>query len=385
MNTAVLRTRRTPAAGGRPGPDGAIHPGRCGADGPPTGAGPIGGPHGPDPSVLRVFPGVRDRDGSPMGEGLGGRTTRLDDRSEGGPAIAAHIDDLRAARARRILGARLRYIHHPGFDDPAARDAILAPAPEPVGERGPDRGRPSRRPAPYVAGYGAAPVLSREQEAHLFRRMNYLKYLAGRLGERVDPARPRAADLDEIERLRAEALAVRNRLVESNLRLVVSVVWRSNRAGQDVAERVSDGNVALLQAVDHFDFARGHRFSTYATWAITNELARKDRLRSRRRGRSLDGHEESLEAGDAGDGDWERQEDRERSRQAIARLLVRLNDRERRILVTRHGLGGAPEQTLIQIGQDLGISKERVRQIEARARVKLRKFARLESLDPSTL
>jgi RNA polymerase primary sigma factor len=66
-------------------------------------------------------------------------------------------------------------------------------------------------------------------------------------------------------------------------------------------------------------------------------------------------------------------------------LLDRLNGRERRILASRYGIGGGPEQTLMQIGRDLGISKERVRQIVSRAQDKLRKFARLAALEPSEL
>ena len=75
---------------------------------------------------------------------------------------------------------------------------------------------------------------------------------------------------------------MKNQIVESNLRLVVSIAKNRVRTGYDLSERVSDGNFALMQAVDRFDFARGNKFSTYASWAILNELARYERRQKRR-------------------------------------------------------------------------------------------------------
>jgi RNA polymerase primary sigma factor len=72
-------------------------------------------------------------------------------------------------------------------------------------------------------------------------------------------------------------------------------------------------------------------------------------------------------------------------RAAVERLLSRLDGRERRILESRHGIGGVAEQSLQQIGRELGISKERVRQIEQRAHAKLRRLAGLEAIELSSL
>src|SRR4051795_5795820 len=81
-----------------------------------------------------------------------------------------------ASRAPRILCTRLRYVNHPSFEDPAARDEILAPFTDTEDD---PLSRPSRIPArraPWPADCSGEPFLSREQEAHLFRKMNYLKY-----------------------------------------------------------------------------------------------------------------------------------------------------------------------------------------------------------------
>jgi RNA polymerase primary sigma factor len=283
-------------------------------------------------------------------------------------------------RARRLLAADLTYVPHPSFDDPSAHDAILSPAPEPVGVEAARRIEPAAYRVSYMASSRNVAILSREQEAHLFRRMNYLKCLACRLRDRIDPRRPRVRDLDELERLQHEALEVRNRLVEANLRLVVSTLKRRLRPGSDLSERVSDGNFALLLAVDRFDFARGNRFSTYATWAIINEVVRYDRKERRRRDRSVARHLDSLASPDSESERYEQDEAQHQRGAAVERILGRLEWRERRILENRHGIGGVPERTLRQIGLDLGISKERVRQIEQRAHAKIRGLACLESI-----
>ena len=197
---------------------------------------------------------------------------------------------------------------------------------------------------PYLASlYDEAPLLSREQEAHLFRKMNYLKYRASRLRDRIDPARARTADLDEIERLLAEALAIRNQIVRANLRLVVSIARRQLGPRDDLFERVSDGNFVLIRAVERFDYSRGNKFSTYATWAIRNQFARAFRGKDRRQPQFLLGHDEaSRPPSTPAPTNSSGRTSRSGGRRRVARLLARLGDRERRILVGRFGIGGGP-------------------------------------------
>ena len=247
--------------------------------------------------------------------------------------------------------------------------------------------RGSKPPAglpPYLASlYGDGTLLGREQEAHLFRKMNYLKHRALKLRERLDPARAKTADLDEIERLQEEALAVKNQLIRSNLRLVVSIAKKRVGPSNNFFELVSDGNMSLIRAVEKFDFSRGFKFSTYASWAIMKNFARTIPEEKSRRDRYVTGHEEMFEAAaDHRTGEHEYESDHRRNQEAVQGMLGRLNDRERQILVSRYGIGGASEQTLEQLGRELGITKERVRQIESRAQEKLRKFAHEQRLDP---
>ena len=288
------------------------------------------------------------------------------------------------ARSRDALGTKLRYVDHPSFKDPAAREAILAPS-----TAGPDD--QASRPVlpleciPFVAERSGRQFLSREQEYHLFRKMNYLKWRADRLHAQLDADRPSLGDLNEIEWLQSEAGAVKNRIVENYVWLVVSIAKKRVVAGYDLAERISDGNLALVQAVDGFDFARGFRFSTYVTWAVRNRLWENERGHARRRCRQHALHEELVVPPTPGAAEHESEEAQARRRSVVRRWLERLGEREQRILASRYGLDGAHGQTLKQIGEELGITKERVRQIVARAHAKLRKFASLEALEPSEI
>src|SRR5258705_245811 len=140
--------------------------------------------------------------------------------------------------------------------------------------------------------------------------------------DRIDPDRPRAADLDEVERLLAEALAIRSQIVRANLRLVVSIAKRQPGPRDELFERVSDGNYVLIRAVERFDYSLGNKFSTYATWAIRNNFARAFRGKARPRPQSLLGHDEAFEAAvDPRTDDLERSDLQERRQEACARLL----------------------------------------------------------------
>ncbi len=285
-------------------------------------------------------------------------------------------------RARRLLAAKLEFMPHPSFDDPAARSLIVGPIPEPVDGRSPRRSKAPKGLPPYLGSLYEVPLLGRDHEAHLFRKMNYLKCLANGLRDRLDPARAKTADLDEIERLQEEALAVKNQIIRSNLRLVVSIAKRHVGPSNNFFELVSDGNMSLIRAVEKFDYARGNKFSTYASWAIMKNFARTIPEENYRRDRFVTGHEEMFEAAaDNRTDEHEYESALKRMQEAVKGMLGRLDDRERRIIVSRYGLNGASEQTLEQLGKELGITKERVRQIESRAQEKLRRFANEEKLD----
>ncbi len=285
-------------------------------------------------------------------------------------------------RALRILATKLEAMPHPSFDDPAAHATIMAPLPEPADGRGPRKSKAPKGLPPYLASLYEVPLLSREQEQHQFRKMNFLKHRAAALRAAIDPTRARSSDLDKIEALQEEALAVKNQILRANLRLVVSIAKRHVGPSNNFFELVSDGNMSLIRAVEKFDFARGNKFSTYASWAIMKNFARTIPEEAFRRDRFVTGHEEMFDSAPDNRIDEHAYEvAQSRNAEAVRGMLGRLDERERRIIVSRYGLGGDAERTLEQLGRELGITKERVRQIESRAQEKLRRIAVEEKLE----
>ena len=330
-----------------------------------------------------------------------GRTASIEDRDQGpielkpdririesrmsnrlalaGPA-GAGVED----RSPRLPASHLSYVYDPRFDQPDAearfREPVLDGPPRESGSPTPPAGV-----SPYLAGlYRASKPLRPGEETSLFLRMNYLKYRACKLLESLNPRSISASGLDTIERLQEEARAIKDQIVRANLRLVVSIARR--RVGQDrnFFEVVSEANLTLILAVEKFDVSRGFKFSTYATSAIVKNLIRTTAREIHQLSRFKTGLPELF--GSAIDHRTEEREceaerDRRRNQEVVRSVLGRLNARERAIIVSRFGLEGAREKTLHQLGMELGITRERVRQIESQARKKLREHALEESLN----
>jgi RNA polymerase primary sigma factor len=213
--------------------------------------------------------------------------------------------------------------------------------------------------------------------------MNYLKYKASKLRDRLDKVRPHAKDMDAIEQLLDMAVEIKNFLIRSNLRLVVSIAKRHIKPTSNFFEMVSDGNMSLIRAIEKFDYTKGNKFSTYATWAIMKNFARSIPAEHSLLERFRTGKDEVFQHSTETRGDQFREElVNQRQRQMIMEILDQLDDREKDIIMFRYGLSqGAEPQTLEQVGTRLGVTKERIRQLEARALRKLRKIAQDDKLE----
>jgi RNA polymerase primary sigma factor len=260
----------------------------------------------------------------------------------------------------------------------------------------------------------------------------------------ADAGLPKQALLERcevVEDAHERMSAIKNRFIEHNLKLVVAIAKDYRNLGLSFPDLIQEGNLGLIRAVEKFDHRRGFKFSTYAVWWIRQALVRAiqnhsrtirlpshvhDRLQRSQRVRaeltgklgreptsqelapelgtdtdalealdrfsreaislesSVAGTEKRLEdfvpdpGSEAPDGGI----DDDRMRIGVGHLIGNLTDREQLILRLRYGLSGEEEHTLEQIGQSLGLSRERVRQLEARALKKLRDTMPAQRLHP---
>ncbi|MHA6795124.1 sigma-70 family RNA polymerase sigma factor [Pseudonocardia bannensis] len=295
----------------------------------------------------------------------------------------------------------------------------------------------------YLNGIGKTALLTAAQEVELAKRIEagvFAKHVLDTHGadEEAEPLDARyAADLRAIVR---DGERARNHLLEANLRLVVSLAKRYTGRGMPLLDLIQEGNLGLIRAVEKFDYAKGFKFSTYATWwirqAITrgmadqartirlpvhlveqvNKLARIKRDLHQRLGReatheelaeesglpeekiadlldhardpvSLDmpvGSEEEAPLGDfiedAEATDAENTVISHLLHDDLRRVLATLEDREQHVIRMRYGLDDGQPRTLDQIGRRFGLSRERVRQIEREVMAKLRVGERADRL-----
>jgi RNA polymerase primary sigma factor len=287
----------------------------------------------------------------------------------------------------------------------------------------------------YLQEIGETDLLSMQEEVWLATRMERGKAAELRLekqGLHTDERADLQADKEDGEAARAH-------LIQANLRLVVSVAKKYVGRGLSFLDLIQEGNIGLMKATDKFDYHRGFKFSTYATWWIRQAITRAISDQSRtirlpvhvgetinrvkktshrlqqilereptqeeiakamcitdhkvRQMLDVSRHPMSLEApvgseGDAFLGDFIEDEGmpaplemaaQQMLKAHIGDALDRLTERERRIVVLRYGLEDGKFRTLEEVGRDFGITRERIRQIEAKA---LRKLRQPESAAP---
>jgi RNA polymerase primary sigma factor len=285
----------------------------------------------------------------------------------------------------------------------------------------------------YLDAMGRYPLLTDIDEVELARTIEAGKQAESALAapDRASGTAESRAETEELQKAVAAGRAAKRRFIQSNLRLVVSIARRYSVAGLPLLDLIQEGNLGLIRAVEKFDYRRGFKFSTYATWwirqAITRAIADKartiripvhmvDTLQQLRRVASdlLEslGREPTLEeiasaAGmnaekvreafrvlpepvsihepvgedDAVLGDFIQDTEAQGPFEAAAlalrqedlhRMLEALTEREQKVLTLRFGLLTGQASTLEEVGKEFALTRERIRQIEAKALSKLR-------------
>ncbi|GGP39200.1 RNA polymerase principal sigma factor HrdA [Streptomyces melanogenes] len=289
----------------------------------------------------------------------------------------------------------------------------------------------------YLREIGRIPLLTAAEEVELARRVEAGLFAEEKLSNTPDLDSQLAVDLDKLVVMGRMA---KRRLIEANLRLVVSVAKRYVGRGLTMLDLVQEGNLGLIRAVEKFDYARGYKFSTYATWwirqAMSRALADQARtirvpvhvvelinrvVRVQRRMLQERGYEPTPEevaahldlapervsevlrlaqepvslhapVGEEDDvalGDLIEDGDAASPVESAAFLLLRehleavlstLGERERKVVQLRYGLADGRPRTLEEIGRIFGVTRERIRQIESKTLNKLRDHAFADQL-----
>ncbi len=321
-------------------------------------------------------------------------------------------------------------------------DILDATPEEADGRQGAGAAEEARRPVTsdlvriYLREIGRVPLLTAEDEVELAKAIE-----AGLFAdEKLAGGLPcRNAGRAELALLAAEGLRAKQRLIEANLRLVVSIAKRYIGRGLSFLDLIQEGNLGLIRAVEKFDYTKGYKFSTYATWwirqAITraiadqartiripvhmvetiNKMARVQRQLHQDLGREATpgeiGAEMGLTAGrvaeiqriaqepvslqapigeeDSDLGDFIEDTDAVVPMEAAAFIMLQdqleqildsLSGREQKIIQLRFGLTDGHPRTLEEVGREFGVTRERIRQIESKTLAKLRHPSRAQVL-----
>jgi RNA polymerase primary sigma factor len=365
-------------------------------------------------------PDGRDEPEEPDESEPGQPSAAADAEAEGPAAAGARVAKLSSDGGE---GERIFVFGDDDDDLPAAQVAVAGATADPVKD--------------YLKQIGKVPLLNAEQEVELAKRIEAGLFAEEKLAEAGGLSTDARIDLEWIAE---DGTRAKNHLLEANLRLVVSLAKRYTGRGMLFLDLIQEGNLGLIRAVEKFDYTKGYKFSTYATWwirqAITramadqartiripvhmveviNKLARVQRQMLQDLGREptpdelaveLDMTPEKVievqkygrepislhtplgEDGDSEFGDLIEDSEAIQPGEAVSFTLLQeqlhsvldtLSEREAGVVSMRFGLTDGQPKTLDEIGKVYGVTRERIRQIESKTMSKLRHPSRSQVL-----
>ena len=376
---------------------------------------------------------TEDEDFDPTGDDLEDPELVADTEDEDVAEEEAEEEDPKAAEGAALRERTNTGIHVKGgfvvsdsdeTDEPVQQVTVAGATADPVKD--------------YLKQIGKVSLLNAEQEVDLARRIEAGLYAEYKLKNQADEMTSR--ERRELHFLAQDGQQAKNHLLEANLRLVVSLAKRYTGRGMQFLDLIQEGNLGLIRAVEKFDYTKGYKFSTYATWwirqAITramadqartiripvhmveviNKLARVQRQMLQDLGREPTPEELAKELdmtpekvvevqkygrepislhtplGEDGDSEFgDLIEDSEAIvpadavsftllQEQLHRVLDTLSEREAGVVSMRFGLGDGQPKTLDEIGKVYGVTRERIRQIESKTMSKLRHPSRSQVL-----
>lgn len=238
--------------------------------------------------------------------------------------------------------------------------------------------QPTRDEVLDVKITGAPQLMSGAEERLMFQRFNYSKLRLSRLQRKIRQDGLTRESAQEFIEWHRRFEHFREYLVRTNLALVLAMAKRTRLGDIDFAEIVSEGNMALIRAVDKFSVDRGFKFSTYACRAILKAFSRTAQKHSKQRTRFPVEFDPDMEKSDWVDKkrDVVEEDCIDELKQIVDRNLAELSDTEQTVLRRRFNWQQEEESplTLEEVGKIIGVTKERVRQIQNKALMKIRKL-----------
>ena len=218
----------------------------------------------------------------------------------------------------------------------------------------------------YLTDIGQYPLLTKDDEVRLAQAIEGGNAARGELdkGTSISASKKR-----ELRRSVTEGEQAQRTFVQSNLRLVVSIAKKYQASGLPLLDLIQEGNLGLMHAVEKFDWRKGFKFSTYATWWIRQAITRG--IANTGRTIRLPVH--------AGDTLARLQKARARLELKLGRPAT-LSEREKKVIQLRFGLHDGMPRTLEEVGREFGVTRERIRQIESKTLSKLRHPSRSQKL-----